>query len=115
MPDDEQLLNEFFAAATATIEELVTQALRQGHPGAQIAILLERRFDGEVAGGCGPRAGIAKKLSGDTRLPASARDAVVSAIIDAPRTEIPVVLLVHAEGVIVGGIRSVQGGLIAVS
>jgi len=115
VPNDQALLDEFFNAATVTIEELVTRALREGHPIWQLAIVLERKFDGEVAGGCGARGAIASRLAGDGRLSTESRDAIVNAIVGVGLQEIPVVLLVHAEGYVAGGVRRVQGSLVAMS
>jgi hypothetical protein len=59
---DEQVLSNFFEIATPTIEALVTRAVQQGQSVARLAIILERRFDGEVAGGCGSRSAIDARL-----------------------------------------------------
>ena len=115
MSTDQQLLDKFFGSATTTIEELVTRALREGHPVWQLAIVLERKFDGAVAGGCGARGAIASRLACDSRLATESRDAIVNAIVGVGLQEIPVVLLVHVEGVVIGGIRRVQGSLAAMS
>lgn len=112
---DEQLLDEFFRSATSTIEELVTKALHDGRPVWQLAIVLERRFDGEVMGGCGSRGAIASQIVRDARLPMSARHAIVNSIVGGALHEIPVVLLVHGEGYIAGGVRRVRGSLQVVS
>jgi hypothetical protein len=112
---DDRLLDDFLASASATIEELVTGALQQGRPMAEIAIILERSFDGQVRGGCGPRRSIAGRFGSDGRLSAEARRAVVDAVIGAGPQEIPAVLLVHAEGYIAAGVKKLSGGLVGVS
>jgi hypothetical protein len=48
---DEQVLDEFFQAVTPTIEDMVTQAVRQGQRLLGLAVVVERKFDGEVTGG----------------------------------------------------------------
>jgi len=108
---DEQLLDDFFTSASSTIEELVTKALHDGRPVWQLAIVLERRFDGEVTGGCGSQGAIASQIVRDARLPMGVRHAIVNSIVVGGLHEIPVVVLVHGEGEIAGGVRRVRGSL----
>jgi len=107
--NDEQLLNEFFQAVTPTIEELVTRAVQQGQRVTGLAVILERKFDGEVAGGCGSRSAIDGRLRGAHGVDDVARQRIVRAVSQAPANEVPAVLLVHGEGFISVGIRRVTG------
>ena len=112
---NEEVLEDFLRAASATIEELVTRALREGHPVWQLAIVLERKFDGEVGGGCGPRGAVTSRLASDPRLPPEVRSSLVEALGACGLDEVPVVMLVHGEGDIVCGVRRVKGGLVSIS
>jgi hypothetical protein len=106
---DEQVLSEFFDSVTQTIEELVTRAVQQGQPVRGLAIILERKFDGEVAGGCGSRRAIDGRLRAIAGVDDTARGMIVRQVELAPADEVPAVLLVHGEGVISVGIRRVKG------
>src|ERR1700722_5570129 len=106
---DEQLLNEFFEAVTPTIEELVTRAVQQGQRVRGLAIILERKFDGEVAGGCDSRSAIDARLRGVRGVDDVARQMIVREVNGASANEVPAVLLVHGEGFISVGIRRVTG------
>lgn len=112
---DESIIDEFFAAATPVIEELVTGALRQGRPADQITLVLERAFDGSVSGKCGPRESIVRLFESDARIPDPSRSSVVEAIIGAGADEIPAVAMIQCEGYIVVGARRLSGGLVSVS
>ena len=115
MHPDENALDDFFAAATPMIEELVTRALRQGQATWQLGIVVERKFNGEVTGGCGARGALASRIATDARLPIDARNAIVNTIVGVGLAEIPVVLLIHCEGYVAGGIRRVSGPIVGVS
>ncbi len=106
---DEKLLNDFFRAVTPTIEELVTRALQQGQSVQGLAVILERKFDGEVAGGCGSRNAIDGRLRGVQGVDDVARQMIVRAVNQAPANEVPAVSLVHGEAFISVGIRRVTG------
>jgi hypothetical protein len=64
---DEQVLDEFFQAVTPTIEDMVTQAVRQGQRLLALAVVVERKFDGEVVGGSCPRSDGRRASSRDPR------------------------------------------------
>jgi hypothetical protein len=106
---DEQLLNDFFEAVTPTIEELVTRAVQEGQRVRGLAVILERKFDGEVAGGCGSRNAIEGRLRGVQGVDDTARQMIVREVQRAPAHEVPAVLLVHGGGFISVGIRRVTG------
>jgi hypothetical protein len=74
---DERLLDEFFQAVNPTIEELVTRAVQQGQRVTGLAVILERKFDGEVAGGCGSRSAIDGRLRGVQGVDDVARQMIV--------------------------------------
>ncbi len=113
--DDTEVLERFFEEARPIIEELVTQAMHRGVPPARLAILLEKRFNGEIAGGCGTRASLGDKLAAVPHVDAAGRETILAAIERGPLGQIPLVLFVHGEGVVSVGIRHVAGGLAAVS
>src|SRR5580693_3798058 len=106
---DEQVLSEFFETATPTIEALVTRAVQQGQSVARLAIILERRFDGEVAGGCGSRSAIDARLRDVPGIDTAACRRIVLEVNLTPDNEIPAVLLVHSEGFVSVGIRRLTG------
>ncbi len=112
--NDTEVLDQFLREVSPTIEELVTQALRQGRALQHMAILLERAFDGSVRGGCGSRREIASKLGLDQRLAAEQRQAITSAMAIAG-DDVPVVLVIHGEGHLTVGIRRLPGALVAIS
>ena len=106
---DEQLLDEFFQIVTPTIEDMVTRAIQQGQRVKGLAVVVERNFDGEVAGGCCSRSEIGGRLRGISGVDDVARQRIQRVVKDAPLDVVPAVLLVHGEGVISVGIRRLTG------
>jgi len=106
---DEQVLDEFFQAVTPTIEDMVTQAIRQGQRLLALAVVVERKFDGEVAGGSCARGEVGGRLRGIHGVDDVARQRIIRAVNDAPGDVVPAVLLVHGEGFISVGIRRLTG------
>ncbi len=115
MSSDQHLLDALLRDAMPTIEALVTGALRQGHPLAEIGILLERRFDGTVNGGAGPRDQIARRFGSDPRLDEENRRAVMETFEGASADQIPAVLVVHCEGYVAVGALRLSGAFAAES
>lgn len=112
---DDVVLEAFLREVTPTIEELVTRALHQGHPLAEIGIVLERAFDGQIHGGCGGRTGIAAKFSRDARLTAEQRSVVTEAF-RTPDASVPALLVIQGgEGCVTVGVRRLPGTLVALS
>lgn len=84
-------------------------------PADQITLVLERTFDGQVSGKCGPRESIARVFASDARIPDASRRSVIEAITEAAPDEIPAVAMIQCEGYVVVGARRLSGGLVAVS
>jgi hypothetical protein len=112
---DEQILDEFFQATTPKLEEMVGRAIAQAGRADGLAVTLERKFDGEVAGGCGPRRALEGRLRGVQGIDEAARRRILAEVGQAAADEIPVVLLVHAEGFVSVGIRRLRGSWVGVS
>jgi hypothetical protein len=108
---DEQVLSAFFETVTPTIEDLVTRALQSGQRIGGIALVLEGKFDGQVAAACLARRAVDAHLRRVQGVDDAARGMIVRAVDAAPATEVPAVLLVHAEGFISVGIRRLPGRL----
>jgi len=106
---DDQRLSDFFQAASPLIEELVTRALQQGGRVKGLVVLLERKRDGQVAGGCGGRGVVEARLRDIEGADDIARQMILRRVGEAMATEVPVVLLVHGEGFISVGVKRVKG------
>jgi hypothetical protein len=115
MPDDEKLLDDFLASVAPTIEELVSRAAQQGLPLSDIAVHLERAFDGHVSGGCGARRTVAARLRSDARLSEEHRRVLEDRVIGTAPHQIPAVLFVQGEGYVAAAVKSLSGGLVGVS
>jgi hypothetical protein len=59
---DEKVLGEFFQSVTPTIEDLVTRAVHQGQRVKELAVVLERKFNGELAADCVSRSALGVRL-----------------------------------------------------
>jgi hypothetical protein len=114
-PSDQGALDAFYEQSTALIEELVNGALQRGHPVHDVALVLERGFDGKVIGACGARTELMTHFTNDRRLDESTRRALVDGLRSAPPNEIPAVFVVHGEGMSVAGIRRLPGAFAALS
>jgi hypothetical protein len=109
------VLERFLQDVTPTIETLVTKALQQGRATAELALLLERAFDGAVLGGCESRGDIAAKLGSDPRLTGEQRAALLESI-EGAGNDVPAILIVHVgEGEIWVGARRLPGSLSVIS
>jgi hypothetical protein len=113
--NDNRLLDDLFAAVAPAIEEIVTRALHDGKPLADLAVLVERRFDGKVRVSSCPRRSIVDHFGSDLRLSRDVRRTIVDTVSGARPVEVPAVLLVHAEGYVAAGVRKLSGELVAVS
>jgi hypothetical protein len=106
---DQQLLDEFFQAVTPTIEDMVTRAIQQGQRVNGLAVVVERKFDGEVAGACCSQSELGGRLRGISGVDDVARQRILRVVKDAPGDVVPAMLLVYGEGVISVGIRRLTG------
>jgi hypothetical protein len=107
--NDEKLLNEFFEAVTSTIEELVTRAVQQGQRVRELAVVLERKFNGDVAANCVARSALGGRLRAVQGVDDVSRRRIVAQVTHAPDNEVPAVLFVHGEGFISVGIKRLAG------
>ena len=106
---DEKVLDEFFQAVTPTIEELVTRAVQQGQRVRELAVVLERKFNGDVAADCVSRSAIGGRLRAVTGVDDVARRRIAAQVKHASDDEVPAVLFVHGEGFISVGIKRLAG------
>jgi len=106
---DERVLDDFFQAVTPTIEDMVTQAIRQGQRLLALAVVVEHKFDGEVVGRSCARSGVGGRLRGIRGVDGVSRQRIIRVVNDAPGDVVPAVLLVHGEGFISVGIRRLTG------
>lgn len=106
---DEKLLNEFFEAVTPTIEELVTRAVQQGQRVRELAVVLERKFNGEVVADCVARGALGSRLRAVHGVDDLSRRRIFAQVKHAPDHEVPAVLFVHGEGFVSVGIKRLAG------
>jgi hypothetical protein len=106
---DDQVLEEFFQAVTPTIEDLVTRAVQQGQRVKELAVVLERKFNGEVAADCVARSAIGGRLRAVQGVDDVSRRRIVAQVKHAPDHEVPAVLFVHGEGFVSVGIKRLAG------
>jgi hypothetical protein len=88
---------------------MVTGAIQRGPRVNGLAVVVERKFDGEVAGGCCSRSEIGGCLRSISGVDDVARQRILRVVKDALVDVVPAVLLVHGEGVISVGIRRLAG------
>lgn len=113
--NDNKLLNELFAAATPAIEDLVSTELQKGKPLSDVAIFVERAFDGRIQTTCGPRRAVVARFGSDARLSSEVRRTIVETVIGAGPHEVPAVLFVQTEGYVAAGVKKLAGELVASS
>jgi len=115
-PEDEKALDAFFAEVAPKLGDLVTVLLQQGKPFALLAAFFSRGFDGTITGGCGARAGVAKRVLSDARFAEPTRTHVLEALRVCPLDALPVLLVVErGEGLVVVGVRRERGELVTTS
>src|SRR5437016_4109216 len=101
----DDLLDRVFAAHRPQIEALAKKA-RDAFPSKSIAMLLELRRNGELAGGCTDRDKALAHVRAMPGIDEHWRSAIVAEIAETPSREIPVVLRAHGpRGPEVGVVR----------
>jgi hypothetical protein len=106
---DDVILHTFFRASIPAIEELVTRALNNGLRVADIALVLERAFDGNVRATSARRDACARRFGTSPELDAQARQKIVNALETAGPEELPAIFLVQCEGYVAVGIKRLNG------
>ncbi len=110
------MFSEVFQAASETISDMVTNAMRKGFALGQLAVVVERHFDGRIVAGCTVRSEIARRFTNDRRLTEEAKSTIVAEMTGAAADELPIVVVVHqGEGLVAVGVRRERGQLVAVS
>ena len=112
---DQALIQATFEAATGAINDMITSALQKGMRVDSLAVVVERQFDGRVVAGCALRGEVARRFGSDPNLPQTGRDGITRACASAIAGELPIIVLVHAEGYIAVGVRRERGAFGAVS
>ncbi|MBK6692746.1 MAG: hypothetical protein IPG50_11135 [Myxococcales bacterium] len=112
---DEALIDATLNATAETISDMVTSALHNGHALGDLAVVVQRAFDGRVRMGCARRIDVARQFGGDPRLAADKRKAVSEACQTTPPDQLPIVLLVETEGYVAVGVRQGRGEVGALS
>ena len=102
---DEQVVEELFVSAARTVEALVTSSTRKGHDAGQLAVIVERRFDGKARVACVERADVIDRVFNDGRIGSADRLSVVELFATAGENHIPVMVIVEAQSHLVVGIR----------
>jgi hypothetical protein len=87
----------------------VTRAVQQGQRVGELAIVLERKFSGEVAADCVFRSALSVRLRAVQGVDEVSRQRIVAQVKRAPDHEVPAVLFVHGEGFISVGIKRLAG------
>ncbi len=112
--NDHALVQAALDAATDEIGDRVTSALHSGKALGELAVVVDRAFDGSLSIECVLRTEVARRLGKDARLGGSAQATLVAACKAAPHDELPIVLFVQTEGYLAVGIRRSQGALYTV-
>jgi len=115
-PSDERTFGDVLEVAAEAIGEMVTSAMRQGIPLGQLAVVVERRFDGRVFTGSTLRSKAAARFGGDPKLPADARMTITETMATAGADELPIIVIVHqGEGMVAVAVRRERGEFVSVS
>jgi hypothetical protein len=109
----DQILEAFLQEALPKIERVVTRAVRDGRSVSELAFDLERAVDGQITGGCAPRAEVAKRWRSHPQLDAQKRNEVADLILETSPNDIPVAITILTGRFTFYGVKRVEGDLIA--
>lgn len=113
--NDDVLINDFLARSSAQVENMITRALQRGERLPELALLLERRFDGRSVAACGTRVKMTEQFGRHPLLNADQRALVAERLGSIPPSELPVVILLdEGEGLILVAVRTVTGSVVGV-
>ena len=112
---DDAIMQATFEAASEAVSDMITGALQKGLAIKDLAVVIERRFDGGIVTGCADRAGVARQFGNDLRLAVEARATITRAVTTAAPDELPIIVLVHGEGYLTVGVRRERGMFVGVS
>lgn len=115
MPDDHAPFDELLASAASEIGDMVTGALHRGVPLGDLAIVVERRFNGQVTCGCALRQGLVATFPRWGKLAEGERHRLATELKAATADELLLILIIHeGEGLMSVRVRRDKGEFVAV-
>ena len=111
--DDRALFDDLLQSAATTVEDIVTGAMLRGLPVGELAVVVERRFNGQVICGCARRRGLVRIFPRYGQ-PAD-REMLAAELEAATADELLIILIIHkGEGEVRIGVRRARGRFMAV-